>query len=107
MRMVLLGLIGAGKGPQAKICAERRGLLHISTGAMLREALAQDTATQCSSVVRSSMEAAAHVDVTEPRAAHRPSRAPFRSSGADQLVIFWSSAGLLFQESLVEWGNVV
>lgn len=44
MRMVLLGLIGAGKGTQAKICAERRGLLHISTGDMLREALAEGTA---------------------------------------------------------------
>ena len=41
MRMVLLGLIGAGKGTQAKLCAERRGLLHISTGDMFREAVAQ------------------------------------------------------------------
>ena len=43
MRMVLLGLIGAGKGTQAKLCAERHGLLHVSTGDMLREALAQGT----------------------------------------------------------------
>ena len=41
MRMVLLGVIGAGKGTQAKLCAERRGLLHISTGDMFREAVAQ------------------------------------------------------------------
>ena len=41
MRMVLLGLIGAGKGTQAKLCAERRGLLHVSTGDMFREAVAQ------------------------------------------------------------------
>ena len=40
MRLVLLGLIGAGKGTQARLCAERRGLLHVSTGDMLREALA-------------------------------------------------------------------
>ena len=44
MRMVLLGLIGAGKGTQAKLVAERRGLLHVSTGDMLREAVAQGTA---------------------------------------------------------------
>lgn len=43
MRLVLLGLIGAGKGTQAKLCAERRGLLHVSTGDMLREALADGT----------------------------------------------------------------
>lgn len=43
MRLVLLGLIGAGKGTQAKLCAERRGLLHVSTGDMLREALAVGT----------------------------------------------------------------
>ena len=44
MKMVLLGLIGAGKGTQAKLAAERRGLLHVSTGDMLREAVAQSTA---------------------------------------------------------------
>ena len=43
MRMVLLGLIGAGKGTQAKLCAQRHGLLHISTGDMFREAVAQGT----------------------------------------------------------------
>ena len=43
MRMVLLGLIGAGKGTQAKLCAERHGLLHISTGDMFREAVARGT----------------------------------------------------------------
>ena len=43
MRMVLLGLIGAGKGTQAKLAAERHGLLHVSTGDLLREAVAQGT----------------------------------------------------------------
>ena len=40
MRLVLLGLIGAGKGTRAQLAAERRGLLHLSTGEMLREAVA-------------------------------------------------------------------
>ncbi len=43
MRMVLLGLIGAGKGTQAKLTAESRSLVHVSTGDMLREALAAGT----------------------------------------------------------------
>jgi adenylate kinase len=43
MRLVILGLIGAGKGTQAKQVAERHGLLHLSTGDMLREAVSQGT----------------------------------------------------------------
>ena len=43
MRLVLLGLIGAGKGTQAKLCAEQHNLLHLSTGDMLREAVAAGT----------------------------------------------------------------
>ncbi len=44
MRLILLGLPGAGKGTQAKALAERRQLLHVSTGDMFREAAAEGTA---------------------------------------------------------------
>lgn len=43
MRLVILGLIGAGKGTQAKRVAEGRGIVHISTGDMFRAAAAAGT----------------------------------------------------------------
>jgi adenylate kinase len=44
MRLVLLGPPGAGKGTQAERIAARYGVPHLSTGDMLREAVAADTA---------------------------------------------------------------
>jgi adenylate kinase len=44
MRLILLGPPGSGKGTQAKLLSERLGLLHFSTGDILREAVAKDTA---------------------------------------------------------------
>jgi len=41
--MVLLGAPGVGKGTQAKILSASKGIPHISTGDMLREAVAEGT----------------------------------------------------------------
>ncbi|MEL6555217.1 MAG: adenylate kinase [Cyanobacteria bacterium J06621_11] len=43
MQLILLGPPGAGKGTQAAILAERLGLVHLSTGDILREAIASNT----------------------------------------------------------------
>jgi adenylate kinase len=43
MYLILLGAPGTGKGTQAKVLAERRGWLHLSSGEMLRENVANET----------------------------------------------------------------
>ncbi len=44
MRLILIGPPGSGKGTQAKLLSQRRGLRHLSTGDILRESILRDTA---------------------------------------------------------------
>src|SRR2546423_9515082 len=44
MRLIFIGPPGSGKGTQAKRLSTRYAVPHISTGDMLREAVADDTA---------------------------------------------------------------
>ena len=43
MRLVLLGLPGAGKGTQGEMVAEKYGIPHISSGSLIREVVASGT----------------------------------------------------------------
>ncbi|MGK7926662.1 MAG: adenylate kinase [Spirulina sp.] len=54
MRFIFLGSPGAGKGTQATILAERLNIPHISTGKILRAAIAEETSL--------GLEAQAYVD---------------------------------------------
>lgn len=45
MRLVFLGPPGAGKGTQAKLLSKEHGVPHLSTGDLLREAMAKGTPT--------------------------------------------------------------
>src|SRR5579871_3899964 len=43
MRLIFIGPPGSGKGTQAKLLATRLDLRHVSTGDILREAIAKNT----------------------------------------------------------------
>lgn len=55
MILILLGPPGAGKGTQARLIMEKKGLVQLSTGDMLREAVA--TATEHGQAAKAAMEA--------------------------------------------------
>ena len=55
LRLVLLGRPGAGKGTQAERLAEHYGIVHVSTGAMLRDPAG--LAAQVGSAARASIDA--------------------------------------------------
>ena len=44
MRLVMIGPPGGGKGTQAKLLAEKFGLVHLATGDILREEMIRQTA---------------------------------------------------------------
>ena len=54
MKLILFGAPGVGKGTQAKILAEKKGLYHISTGDILREAVKNQT--ELGKIAKSIME---------------------------------------------------
>jgi adenylate kinase len=43
MRLIMIGPPGSGKGTQAKLLSQRMNLVHVSTGDILRDAVAKDT----------------------------------------------------------------
>ncbi len=55
MILILLGPPGAGKGTQARRIMDQKGLVQLSTGDMLREAVAKKT--ECGQAAKSAMEA--------------------------------------------------
>lgn len=43
MNLIILGPVGSGKGTQAKLLADKFGLTHLSSGALLRQAAKEDS----------------------------------------------------------------
>lgn len=79
MRMILMGPPGSGKGTQAARLVERFRIAHISTGELLREAVAERTPLGLKAAV--SMEAGQFVpdDLVIPMAVERLSKPDCRS----------------------------
>ena len=84
MKLVLLGPPGAGKGTQAKRIKERYGLAHLSTGDMLRGAVAAGTAVgrEAKAIMDAGRLVPDEVINRAGRRADRPSRTARRASSS-------------------------
>lgn len=82
MRLVLFGPPGAGKGTQAQLLAERRALQHISTGAMIRTAMEEETSV--GEKARSYVEAG---ELVPDRVVRKLAEEAIARGGYDQFVL--------------------
>ena len=62
MKLIIMGPIGSGKGTQAKILAERFGLIHLSTGDIMRRHIKDET--EIGKKIKSILDSGGYVDDT-------------------------------------------
>ena len=107
MRIVFLGPPGVGKGTQAVHVAKRLGIPHLSTGDMLREAVAQGTPTGLKA--KAVMEAGELVSdaIVSALIGERLDSAPVRSGRDRQVAGALVSRGILGQLEGHEVAEVV
>jgi len=107
MNIILLGPPGAGKGTQAKKVVENRGLLHLSTGDMLRSAA--ENQTSCGLEAKKLMDRGELVsdfvvmEIVSERLDERDAREGFILDGVPRNVIQAQMLG----EALEEKGMVI
>ena len=62
MKLVIMGPIGSGKGTQSKILAEKFGLMHLSTGDIMRKHMKDET--EIGRKIKSILDSGGYVDDT-------------------------------------------